>query len=998
VTRTPGVSGDAPFPLADQLPIAVRAYVPLAEPEPVRRWRMPPTPSDWVLIFDTETTTDPSQRLRFGSFQWRRGSKLDRAGLFYAPDLSERDRAVLASYAKAHGLELMTVAEFIEEIFYKLAYEFRATIVGFNLPFDISRLAIGHSAARRRPMRGGFSFQLSPYPWRPRVQVKHLSRRAALSRFAAPPRQRSSRSGRKHDRVPVRRGFFVDVKTVGAAMTSRSDTLGSLAEFLKVPSRKMVTDEHGSRLTREYIAYAVNDTQVTWECCAELAQRYARHALLRTPISRIKSEAGVGKAYLIEMGIRPWRLVQPDFPAWLTEVIMQTYYGGRSEVHLRRTTAQIAYCDFLSMYPTVCTLMGLWRWVIAKGIDWRDTTEETRAFLEGTAVDDWRRQPSWRHLTTLVQIAADDDVLPARAQYGGEAQYTIGLNHLTSERPGWYTLADCINAKLLGGKCPKIIRAISFEPQGIQDGLRAIAIGGNPEFVIDPRNGDFYKSLIEQRAQVKAQLKACVPEDREVLDSLQYALKILANATSYGIFVELNVEDLPKPNVGLRYAGESSDPRRIAISRFEAPGRYFHPLLATFITGGARLMLGLAERLAIDNGLDWAFCDTDSMAFAKPAGMTDAQFGCRVRRIQDWFQSLNPYDGTGDLLKMEDANYAVRDGKITSELHPLFIWAISSKRYALFNLDTAGGPVLRKASAHGLGHLLAPYDESAASQSIPSPIILLKDIGVDRWQYDVWHRIVSAALGGHTNQPRLADLPGFNKPAASRYGSTTPDLLAWFDHHNEGREYGDQVKPFNFLTAYQASVFSWSDGEEAEGPERPSKRSRKGGDFPRPIAPYARDPSRAAKECFDRLTGDPIATDRLKTYAEALAQYHLHPEAKFLNGDFLDSGPTERRHIRVTAVRAIGKEANRWEEQFHLGYDPEAQIEYGMTEDDIAGVRARVCAGAHAYGQRRLAAAAGVSRERLRLFIAGEHLMPKTVGRLLGAISALATSAGHQVP
>ena len=48
-------------------------------------------------------------------------------------------------------------------------------------------------------------------------------------------------------------------------------------------------------------------------------------------------------------------------------IIMSTYYGGRSEVRFRRVRiAQVLYCDFLSMYPTVCTLMGLWRFVIAE--------------------------------------------------------------------------------------------------------------------------------------------------------------------------------------------------------------------------------------------------------------------------------------------------------------------------------------------------------------------------------------------------------------------------------------------------------------------------------------------------------------------------------------------------------------------------------------------------------------------------------------------------------
>ena len=55
------------------------------------------------------------------------------------------------------------------------------------------------------------------------------------------------------------------------------------------------------------------------------------------------------------------------------------------------------------------------------------------------------------------------------------------------------------------------------------------------------------------------------------------------------------------------------------------------------------------------------------------------------------------------------------------------------------------------------------------------------------------------------------------------------------------------------------------------------------------------------------------------TYAEALAQYHLRPEAKFLNGDFCDRGRTERRHVIATQIVHIGKEANKWEEHYFLG-------------------------------------------------------------------------------
>ena len=62
---------------------------------------------------------------------------------------------------------------------------------------------------------------------------------------------------------------------------------------------------------------------------------------------------------------------------------------------------------------------------------------------------------------------------------------------------------------------------------------------------------------------------------------------------------------------------------------------------------------------------------------------------------------------------------------------------------------------------------------------------------------------------------------------------------------------------------------------------------------------------------FDRVTGKPVRPEQLKTYAEVLAQYHLSCEDKFENGQFLDRGRTERRHVLATGIVWIGKEANQ---------------------------------------------------------------------------------------
>lgn len=134
---------------------------------------------------------------------------------------------------------------------------------------------------------------------------------------------------------------------------------------------------------------------------------------------------------------------------------------------------------------------------------------------------------------------------------------------------------------------------------------------------------------------------------------------------------------------------------------------------------------------------------------------------------------------------------------------------------------------------------------------------------------------------------------------------------------------------------------------------------------PKPVSAYYEDPGQAATECFDRETGETISPQYLRTYEEALAQYHLHPEAKFHNGDYLDSGVTQRRHIIATAVEHIGKEANRWEEQYFLGLDLQAQTEYGIAPGDRERILEILVRAGRKFTQHRLATAAGVSLSEL---------------------------------
>lgn len=200
--------------------------------------------------------------------------------------------------------------------------------------------------------------------------------------------------------------------------------------------------------------YADRDVLTTWECYRELTRRYEALELKSTPVHRIFSEASIGKAYFAEMGIQPWFNVQKDIPTKLLAQILSSYFGGRSEVRIRRELRQVMLCDFLSMYSTVCTLTNLWPYVIGQGMHWRDGTRDVSKILKSWTLEDLRDKSNWRKLVALVQVKPGEDIFPVRAQYDDGADGTIGANYLSSKKGLWFTLADCLAAKLLTGKRP----------------------------------------------------------------------------------------------------------------------------------------------------------------------------------------------------------------------------------------------------------------------------------------------------------------------------------------------------------------------------------------------------------------------------------------------------------------------------------------------------------------------------------------------------------------
>jgi hypothetical protein len=971
------------------LAVAVRGYgIPANPGKPTdgdsRRSRVFHSP--WALVFDTETATSVDQRFRFGHFQVRRRDKLERVGFFYEPSaLDDGELRTLKMYAEKHGFMRLTRDEFIYDIFYPLAFFRNALVVGFNLPWDLSRLAVKHEPAQGKGMSGGFTFTLSEgRKWR--LQIRQLANHFAFIKFGSVAGGNSKNTNHPKKKQTLRRGHFLDCHTLAHALFSRSFTLASLASYLETPTRKADVDLEGP-VDDQKLAYCATDVQVTWECYLNLRQRFQGLGLPNLPITKAYTEASIGKAYLSAMGVQPWpRDLEPS----VIGAILSAFYGGRAEVRIRRQIVQVQYVDALSMYPTVATLLGIWPVMTSTGVDKIDDTDNVRSWLQGLSLESLQNPHEWKGLCVLVEVEPDDDILPVRAKYGSDEepqltnpQRTIAANRLTSGQwPFWYSLPDVAASVLLSGKVPRIRRAWRFQKRVQQGGLRPIEIAGNPEYRVDPISDDFFKRLIDLRQSVQARQRKAEGKGSTVLarqlDGEQRALKIAANSTAYGISMEQNIERATRRErkkalpIEVEWYGPADLSGVKKMTRVEKPGSFFHPLIGVMVTGAARLILAIIELLADREGLSWAFCDTDSMALARPDGMTEARFLEKCSRVRAWFQTLNPYAVPGSILKLEDENFALDETgrEIPGVLAPLYCFAISAKRYALFNMSPDGRPIIRKASIHGLGHLLPPHADGHLAADIPESKKALRELDLREWQYEVWYRIVEAALNGSSAYVMLNDLSGFNQPAVSRYGAATPKLLGWFKRYNQDKPYQDQVRPFGFMLS--------------------AKSYQKDGVYVRPVRAFEKRPELRATGWFDRETGQSLEANELQTYAEALNRYHLRPEDKFHNGDYFDSGLTQRRHVDVRGVEVIGKQADRWEEQFFLGLDEQALPKYADAEETPEQLVAAIRDGLTRHSQRAIAAEVGLDPATVRNVLGGSGPRSNaSLVRLKSAVAAL---------
>jgi hypothetical protein len=682
------------------MPVAVRAWAQRVSKRKERQQAPagPFTdigPSRWSLSFDTETTTDPGQSLRVGAYQLRRGSRLAQVGLIYEPAaITASELKTLRAYAVGHGLVLLSRSEFVDGVFLPTAWDRRGLIIGHNLPFDLARISISHYPPQIKGgrMRGGFGFKLSEDENASHVVVKRANSGAAFIHLTIPggtdPERRNRQRGGWHKN---HHGYFLDTATLGGAMFGGRPSLARLGELLGTEHRK--TDaKHGETITPKYLDYLLNDVQVTWECADELQRRYDTYQLPKPPW-KIYSEASIGKAHLEKMNLRPFRALN-DWPGEITATVMETYYGGRAECHVRRLPLPGVYVDFTSQYPTVFALQGLHRFLTAERVQYRqEDPAGVQRLLDELAVDHGLRPGFWSQLTALVLIAPDGDRLPTRTRYNAPrsavagGSYNLGVPFRYGGAPQWYTLADACASKLMTGKAPRVLAVLRFTAEGIQEGLGPIQIAGEREYTVDPAEEDFIRRLVELGQDVHAQQKAAESAGdlarATELDAIQQAMKATANATSYGSAIELNPQEHRK-GAWVTVHQPDGTSYQVHQDRTEEPGQWFHPLIATLVAAGGRLLLATAMHLVEQAGGSWAFCDTDSLfIIATPSGdlipcpgghhqtitgqpAIKALTWERTSAIVERFSALDPYIGHGhpkSILKVEDENYDPNTGE-----------------------------------------------------------------------------------------------------------------------------------------------------------------------------------------------------------------------------------------------------------------------------------------------------------------------------------------------
>ena len=253
----------------------------------------------------------------------------------------------------------------------------------------------------------------------------------------------------------MKRAVVLDLATAAFAYTDRNQSLESACHAFDLPLEER-PGVHSGAITRENVAGCLQDVAKTSELLWAIDAEHRRHPT-ELHLSRAQSGASIAKAYLDAVGVRPRLEIQPEFPKELLGYSAQAYYGGRVEARIVKTPLPCAYLDFLSMYPTVFALLGLWfKHVTPATLEVEEIPPAEIAELLGRlrANPDSLFDPAaWSVLDFFALVEPNGANLPARAviprlglsrreRVASEAAYRYEET-FAAQAPFWSALDEC---------------------------------------------------------------------------------------------------------------------------------------------------------------------------------------------------------------------------------------------------------------------------------------------------------------------------------------------------------------------------------------------------------------------------------------------------------------------------------------------------------------------------------------------------------------------------
>jgi hypothetical protein len=941
------------------------------------------------ITIDTETTLDGSKALTFGTYRVQDGDTTIADGLFYADNLDAEGIATLQRYVERHPhVELFSARSFVKRRLIRFGYRqhhsvttpdgtivdhMRGSIAWFNGPFDAGSLAVDWVPTEQaRTFWGGWTLTLCDYVrpdgsraadiFTPPLHVKKL-KTGALFRFGScknsdphrPELNDAIPEGSTDDEpVPGYHypGRFLDGQTLGEALAAKHFTLeGAYAWFVRPGWHKPPHDFNV--LDNRLIDYCRDDVAKTAELVAAELAEYARWELdgITTP-DRIQSSAGLTKAHLKKIGLDH---APPTVPSvglaaqgWTADALSgacrAAFYAGRLECRVRRWPVPVVTLDIASAYATVFERMNLWSLLTAQRIVAEDATDKVRKLFDTFDPAAMLLRPeTWPALRFICEVKPENDVLPVRGRFGPRWRDVVdpegllpdapdeddddGLNtthpRIVKGPPQWWTGGDCLDCMLKTGKPPRIRRAIEFRGEGQIELDGPMRIRG--EIPFDPRTESLVAVLLRERARRKA-------AGDNFLDAI---LKQMANNVAFGLTGEERLADRhPKSTTRTKVRAWSGEvaPRLGTLPAGPVHGDYYCAVIASAVTGGTRLLIGLIDHLIraaggtvanlVIDGLavvatahgGWVPCPGGpgklepypvTTALRDPSDLPSTADGAiwavsfaEVDAVRARMAALSPIGG--ELLRLEAENFRT-DGTRRS----LWYFGTAALRSCLVDGET--GEVV-KASAHLIGSY--EYGELAATRECP--------LTEDAFARAAWAEMLrrSGALDAMTTRGRHCPIPTNNAALRS-------DWLDRFVTQSIAIRHPSQLsplsegRPFGFYSVLHQSASEkgwqaapdlsaandWHDGRGWVDVDGNSVGAITGAEADRRLLRGEPDP------VTDAVVG--------QTWGELLDEYATAPELRM---KAMDGSPCRhdtvgllRRHdVRIRYVRPMGKKAGQF--------------------------------------------------------------------------------------